>query len=140
VRRDIYLEDFFDALGRSFLVSSVELWMSKRMQPQSRPKAAIACEMLEQSSLALVGKVRARLTAAPAKEASKLAIDMTLSRLPDGLENAVQNAGARRPGGTLWQVCGTLADGEVSVPGNGVHGRNPSDSCERFSLICCPPT
>jgi hypothetical protein len=88
-------------------------------------------------TLALVGEVPARLAAAPAKEASKLAIDMTLSRLPDGLENAVQNAAARRPGGSLWQVCGSVADGEVPVPGYGVHGLNPFDGCERFSFICC---
>jgi hypothetical protein len=92
--------------------------------------------MLEQSSLALVGEVPARLAAAPAKEASNLAIDMTLSRLPDGLENAMQNAGARRPGGSLWQVCGSVADGEVPVPGNSVHDPNPFNSCERFSFIC----
>src|SRR5260370_26973490 len=89
---------------------------------RSWPKAAIAREMLEQSSLALVGEMP--IAAASAKKASNLAIDLTLSPLPDGLEHAVQNA-ARRPGGSLWQICGIVADGEVMVPGNGVHGLNP---------------
>jgi hypothetical protein len=79
--------------------------------------------MLEQFSLALVGEMP--IAAASAKKASNLAIDLTLSPLPDGLEHAVQNAAARRPGGSLWQVCGIVADGEVMVPGNGVHGLNP---------------
>jgi hypothetical protein len=90
---------------------------------RSWPKAAIAREMLEQSSLALVGEMP--IAAASAEKASNLAIDLTLSPLPDGLEHAVQNAAARRPGGSLWQVCGIVADGEVMVPGNGVHGLNP---------------
>jgi hypothetical protein len=85
---------------------------------RSWPKAAIAREMLEQSS-----PMPARFAAASTKKASNLAIDLTLSPLPDGLEHAVQNAAARRPGGSLWQVCGIAADGEV--PGNGVHGLNP---------------
>jgi hypothetical protein len=88
-------------------------------------KAAIAREMFEQSSLAFVGEMPVRFAAASAKKASNLAIDLTLSPLPDGLEHAVQNAAACRPGGSLWQVCGIVADGEVMVPGNGVHGLNP---------------
>jgi hypothetical protein len=55
--------------------------------------------MLEQSSLALVGEMP--IAAASAKKASNLAIDLTLSPLPDGLEHAVQNAAAPRPGGSL---------------------------------------
>jgi hypothetical protein len=92
---------------------------------RSWPKAAIAREMLEQSSLALVGEMPARIAAASTKKASNLAIELTLSPPPDGLEHAVQNAAARRPGGSLWQVCGIVADGEVVAPGNGVHGLNP---------------
>jgi hypothetical protein len=81
--------------------------------------------MLEQSSLALVGEMPARIAAASAKKASNFAIDLTLSPLPDGLEHAVQNAAARRPGNSLWQVRRIVADGEVMVPRNGVHGLNP---------------
>jgi len=92
---------------------------------RSWPKAAIAREMLEQSSLALVGEMPARIAAASAKKASNFAIDLTLSPLLDGFEHAVQNAAARRPGNSLWQVCRIVADGEVMVPGNGVHGLNP---------------
>jgi len=92
---------------------------------RSWPKAAIAREMLEQSSLALVGEMPVRFAAASAKKASNLAIDLTLSPLLDGLKHAVQNVAARRPGGSLWQICGIVADGEVMVPGNGVHGLNP---------------
>jgi hypothetical protein len=97
--------------------------------------------MLEQSSLALVGEMPARFGEMPArfaaastKKASNLAIDLTLSPLPDGLEHPVQNAAARRPGGSLWQVCGIVADDEVMVPGNGVHGLNPF-FYEKFSFI-----
>jgi hypothetical protein len=90
---------------------------------RSWAKAAIAREMLKQSSLALVGEMS--IAAASGKKASNLAIDLTLSPPPDGLEHAVQNAAARRPGGSLWQICGIVADGEVKVPGNGVHGLNP---------------
>jgi hypothetical protein len=89
--------------------------------------------MLEQSSLALVGEMP--IAAASAKKASNLAIDLTLLPLPDGLEHAVQNAAARRPGGSLWQVCGIVADCEVMVPGNGVHGLNPFFLYEKFSFI-----
>jgi hypothetical protein len=92
---------------------------------RSWPKAAMARQMLEQSSLALVGEMPARFAAASAKKASNLAIDLTLSPQPDGLEHTVQNATARRPGGSLWQVCGIVAKGEVMVPGNGVHGLHP---------------
>jgi len=92
---------------------------------RSWPKAAIAREMLEQSSLALVGEMPVRFAAASAKKASNLAIDLTLSPLLDGLEHPAQNVAARRPGGSLWQICGIVADGEVMVPGNGVHGLNP---------------
>jgi hypothetical protein len=81
--------------------------------------------MFEQSSLALVGEMPARFAAASTKKAINLAIDLTLSPLPDGFEHAVQNAAARRPGRSLWQVCGVVADGEVMIPGNGVHGLNP---------------
>jgi hypothetical protein len=90
--------------------------------------------MLEQSSLALVGEMP--IAAAPAKKASNLAIDLTLSPLPDGLEHAVQNAAARRPGGSLWQVCGIVADGEVMVPGNGIHGLS---AMVVISFVVCAP-
>src|SRR6266480_2822915 len=91
--------------------------------------------MLEQSSLALVGEMPARIAAASAKKASNFAIDLTLSPLPDGFEHAVQNAAARKPGNSLWQVCRIVADGEVMVPRNGVHGLNPFFYCEKFSFI-----
>jgi hypothetical protein len=90
---------------------------------RSWPKAAIAREMLEQSSLALVGEMP--IATSSAKKASNLAIDLTLSPQPDGLEHVKQNAAARRPGASLWQVCGIVAEGEVMVPGNGVHGLHP---------------
>jgi hypothetical protein len=61
--------------------------------------------MLEQSSLALVGEMP--IAAASAKKASNLAIDLTLSPLPDGLEHAVQNAAAPRPGAVFGKFVGS---------------------------------
>src|SRR5262249_34476231 len=115
-------------------VSVVIVSLLERLRRRSRPKTAIAVEMLKKAALDFVGEPVTGIaeTKVPG-DPGDVALGRALARALDGIDNAAQKAAPRRGGlaaRTLRQLAGHA---EISIKRNAIHGWVPSLLLLRYS-------